>query len=339
MSEYEIDVRCSVIDNNLNANRRIGIFPVAIDGANYLTAQIDPDTTELVVAGVTNGSFFVYPNTPITYNPTPGSWNIRAAKLKDKIIIFVNGKELLTVNIAYPAAQVGLITENQNGNFSSILVYKTKDKSLPSPWQQSDIGSVKYPGRADFTENFITINGGGSDFWDTSDSGHFVYQEISSDKEIIAKVETLDPSWYWAKAALMIRETMASDSKMAHICLTRMDANNTNGAQFISRATTGAGTPVEGKYTYRMFPSYLKLTRMGNAFDGYWSPDGVTWERVGSTTISMNQTCYIGLGVTANNNDRFSDAIFSDVTIQNIPEPIIPTLLLLFGFKFFRKHL
>ena len=334
MSEYEIDVRCSVIDNNSNSGRRIGIFPVAIDGANYMTAQIDPATTELVVGCVTNDIYFAYPNTPITYNPTPGSWNIRAAKLKDKVIIFVNGKELLTVNIAYPAAQVGLITENQNGNFSSVLVYKTKNKSLPEPWLQSDIGSVKYPGRADFTENFITVNGGGNDFWNTSDSGHFVYQEINSDKEIIAKVEMLDPSWYWAKAALMIRETMASDSKMAHICLTKMDANNTNGAQFISRSNTGDSTPVEGKYTYRMFPSYLKLIRIGDAFDGYWSSDGETWERVGNATISMNQTCYIGLGVTANNNDRFSGAVFSDVTINNIPEPAFFGLIALIVLAF-----
>ena len=84
---------------------------------------------------------------------------------------------------------------------------------------------------------------------------------------------------------------------------------------------------------------YLKLTRMGNAFDGYWSPDGETWEHIGGKTISMNQTCYIGLGVTANNNDRFSDAIFTDVTIQNIPEPGIFGLLGLIFLTFFSEKL
>ena len=151
MNEYEIDTRCSIIDSNSNSGRRLGIFPVAIDENNYLVAEVDPATTELVVWGITNGVMFLESNTSITYNPTPGSWNIRAVKLNNKIIIFVNGKELKTVNIAFSASQVGLITENQNANFSAIQVYEIKNNTLPAPWQNTDLGNVIYSGRADFT--------------------------------------------------------------------------------------------------------------------------------------------------------------------------------------------
>jgi len=320
MDEYEIDARCAVRTANANAGRRIGIMPVAIDGNNYMIAEVDPATTQLYVAAVTNGVYVGYSPVAIPYDPTPGSWNIRAAKLKDKVIIFVNGRELLTANLTYAAAQVGLITENQDAIFSTMLVYETKNETLPTPWQETDLGTVKYPGRVDFTENFITINGGGRDFWDTSDDGHFVYQQINCNKEIIAKVEMLDPASYWTKAAVMIRESLDSNSKMAHICLTKMDANNTNSAQFIYRTTAGAGTPVDSLDRYKMFPSYIKLSRVGNVFSAYWSADGDSWEIVGSTYISMNQNCYIGLGVTANNNDRFTGAVFSDVKIQDVPD-------------------
>ena len=322
MNEYEIDVRCSVIDNNSNNNRGLGIFAVAIDGNNYLVAEVDPATTELVVSGATNGVPFLETNTTITYNPTPGSWNIRAAKLKNKVILFVNGKELKTVNIAFAASQVGLITENQNANFSTILVYETKDKTLPAPWHSTDLGNVNYAGRADFTEDFITINASGNDFANTGDEGHFVYQQIHSDKEIIAKVEMCDPADYWSKAALMIRENLSSNSPMAYIALSRLDVNNTNSAQFVWRSVTGAGVGFTTKDKYKMFPSYIKLTRMGNIFSGFWSPDGETWTFVGSTEFPMNKICYIGLGFSAHNSSRFSGAVFSNVKVQDIDPTI-----------------
>ena len=318
MNEYEIDVRCSVLNPNSNSGRRLGIFPVAIDGNNYLVAEIDPSTTELVVYGATNGVVFLESNTSISYNPTPGSWNIRAVKLSGKVIIFVNGKELKTLNVGFAASQVGLVTENQNANFSSVLAYETKDKTLPSPWQQTDLGDVIYPGRADFTEDFVTINASGWAFWHTGDEGHFVYQQIDSDKEIIAKVEMVDPADYWSSGCVMIRENLTSNSPMAFVSLTKHDANNTNVAQLIWRENTGWGTGATPIDKYKIFPSYIKLTRIGNTFAGYWSRDGKSWEFIDSMEISMNQTCYIGLAVSANNKDRFSGAVFSDVQVQNI---------------------
>ena len=186
----------------------------------------------------------------------------------------MNGKELFTANVSYGASQVGLVTENQDAIFKTVIAYKTKSKSLPSPWQSTDLGNVNYPGRVDFTEDFITVNASGSDFWHTGDEGHFVYQQIDSDKEIIAKVEMSDPASYWTKACLMIRKNLTSNSPMAYIALTKMDANNTNSIQFIWRENTGWGTPVSAIDKYKIFPSYIKLVRLGNLFAAYWSRNG-----------------------------------------------------------------
>ncbi len=337
MNEYEIDVHCSVKTSNSNVGRRLGIFPVAIDGNNFLIAEVDPATTELVVYGLTNGVAFLESNTSITYNPTPGSWNIRAAKLSDKVILFVNGKELKTVNIGFGASQVGLITENQDANFSTILVYETKDKTLPSLWHGTDLGPVNYPGRVDFTEDYITINASGWHFWDTTDEGYFVYQQMNSDKEIIVKVETADPAAYWSKAAVMIRESLQSNSAMVYLALSKHDANDINCAQIIWRGGTGWGTGVSEINKHKIFPSYIKLVRMGDVFSGYWSRDGESWELVGSQTININQNCYIGLAVSAENSDRFTGAVFSDVTINNIPEPAVLGLAGLIASFFLEK--
>ena len=337
MDEYEIDARCTVRYFNNNDNRRLGIMPVAIDENNFLVAEIDPVSTELVVWGVSNGVTYSYANTAITYNPTPNSWNIRAAKFLNKVIIFVNGQELFTANVKYDASQVGLITENQDAIFSSVIVYETKSKTLPSPWQSTDLGDVKYSGRADFTEEFITINASGWAFWHTGDEGHFVYQEINSDKEIIAKIEMTDPANYWSRGCVMIRENLSSNSPMAFIGLTKLDASNNNAAQFIWRSFTGSGTDAATLNKSNIIPSYVKLSRIGNSFEGLWSHDGVTWESVGSQNINMSQNCYIGLGVSANDRNRFTGTVFSDVTVQNIPEPAFFSLIGLTLLAFFSR--
>jgi len=320
MNEYEVDVHVSVIDSNSNADRRLGIFAVAVDANNYLTAQINPQNNQLVVGGLHGGAAIPEQAVAISYNPTPGYWNIRAAKLNDKVIIFVNGKEELTIEKSFAAAQVGLITGNQNARFDDILVYETKDGSSSTSWKSIDIGNVNYKGQTEFSEDYITISASGDDFWGTADEGNFVYQEISSDKEIIAKVQTLNPSRLWAKACVMIRENLSSNSPMAYQGITRIRStmsDNTNQAAFVRRLTTGAATSSSVLYDTNMLPSYVKLSRLGDTFSGYWSRDGVSWQLIGSQTITMDQNCYIGLAVTANDNSRYGDAIFSDVTIQD----------------------
>ena len=157
---------------------------------------------------------------------------------------------------------------------------------------------------------------------------------MNSDKEIIAKVEMTDPANYWSRGCLMIRENLTSNSPMAFIGLTKLDASNNNAAQFIWRSFTGAGTGVTTLDKYKIFPSYIKLVRIGNTFSGYWSRDGEIWEFVDSQTININQNCYIGLGASANNKDRFTGAVFSDVKINNIPEPAILGLVGLIAFAF-----
>jgi len=174
-------------------------------------------------------------------------------------------------------------------------------------------------------------------FWHTGDEGHFVYQQINSDKEIIAKVETADPSAYWAKAAVMIRDNLSSNSAMAFLALSKHAADNTNCVQFIWRGGTGWGTGAAEISKYKIFPSYIKLVRLGNLFSSYWSRDGVSWEFVGNEVLdNIGQNCYIGLAVCAENPDRFTGAVFSDVTINNIPEPGVLILLLALVFKLWK---
>ena len=126
---------------------------------------------------------------------------------------------------------------------------------------------------------------------------------------------------------------------MVYLALSKHAADNTNCVQLIWRGGTGWGTGVTEINKHKIFPSYIKLVRMGNVFSAYWSRDGENWELVGAEMIdNINQNCYIGLAVSAENSDRFTGAVFSDVTINNIPEPAVLGLAGLIASFFFRKR-
>ena len=55
---------------------------------------------------------------------TPGSLNLRAVKLKDRVILFVNGQQRLEVAGRWPASQVGLTTEGLACHFSGLTQFR-----------------------------------------------------------------------------------------------------------------------------------------------------------------------------------------------------------------------
>jgi hypothetical protein len=62
-------------------------------------------------------------------------------------------------------------------------------------------------------------------------------------------------------------------------------------------------------------PSFwLKVVRTGSSFEGFSSPDGIVWTSVGSQTISMGSSVFIGLAVTSHNDGILCTATFENVT-------------------------
>ncbi len=180
---------------------------------------------------------------------------------------------------------------------------------LPAPWQNQDIGSVAVAGSADYSDSVFTVNGSGADVWGNSDEFHYVCQSYTGDVQIIAQIISQTNTDEWAKAGLMIRETLGSNSKHAMIIVTPE-----NGTSFQYRTETD-GVSYAGSSNAVMVPCWLKLIRSGNEFKAYSSIDSIVWILNGSTTISMNSTVYVGLCVTSHNDSFVSTAEYQDVSI------------------------
>jgi hypothetical protein len=63
--------------------------------------------------------------------------------------------------------------------------------------------------------------------------------------------------------------------------------------------------------------AWVRLTRDGNTFIGFWSSDGVSWRGFGSITIPMADRYLAGLPVTSHDNSTTTTATFEDVTFTN----------------------
>ena len=60
----------------------------------------------------------------------------------------------------------------------------------------------------------------------------------------------------------------------------------------------------------------VRLVRQGNVFSAYQSQDGSQWTLVGTDTIAMPATVYVGLAVTSHNTAALATATFSNVVIS-----------------------
>lgn len=188
--------------------------------------------------------------------------------------------------------------------------------TLPQPWRQQDIGAVGRGGSAIYADPAFVVRGGGADIWDNADAFHFVYRTLYGDGAIIVRVIGMRYTDAWAKAGVMLRETLDADSRHALMVVTPG-----NGSSFQRRRDTGGFSEHTTRGDGVRAPYWVKLVRAGNVFSGFKSSDGVNWELVGADTIAMSRTVSVGLAVTAHNNARLNTAAFDNVSVSGAVDP------------------
>jgi len=167
----------------------------------------------------------------------------------------------------------------------------------------------------------FTMTGSGADIWDLTGLGtgyhdefHFAYKTLTGAGSIIAKVVSLEQTNDWAKAGVMIRESLDPGSKHAFACVT---PTTTNGVASQGRIDTG-GASFNNNQLGVAPPYWVKLERsISGMFTVSHSANGTSWQAVTSAvvqSIQMASTVYIGLAVTSHDAALTCQAVFSNVT-------------------------
>jgi len=177
-----------------------------------------------------------------------------------------------------------------------------------------------YPGSVgSFVEGPVgtyTMTGSGADIWNVNgveaDEFHFAYKMLTGAGSIIARVDSVENTNGWAKAGVMIRESLNPDSAHAFACVTPG-----NGVASQGRPSTG-GASLNTNQTGINAPYWLKLERsISGLFTVSHSADGVSWQPVTGATpqnIAMGANVYIGLALTSHDAALTCQAVFSSVS-------------------------
>jgi len=160
------------------------------------------------------------------------------------------------------------------------------------------------------------ITGEGADVWGNADQFQYVYQELTGDATMVARVVSNGSgSNAWAKGGVMIRQSTAPGSTHALMAITGGEGG---GGAFQWRPAADGGSSSAHDTAAGMAPGYwVKIERVGNAFAGSYSADGETWTQQGDAqTIEMADPVLIGLFVTSHQDGENRTYTFDDVSLE-----------------------
>jgi hypothetical protein len=341
--------------NRIYVGTEIGVFGSDDSGASWSPSNEGPSTSpvedlfwmknKLVSATHGRSMFRITIDTPASATLTspadgtyfqPGSLVSLAASAADANgsvtkVQFLDGSTVLGedttspytfdwANVPAGARVVKARAFDNDGNMTNSAAVTIR--SLPAPWVNADVGAVGLAGSANYASGTFSVRGSGTDIWGTADAMHFAYQPLSGNGQIVARVASIQNTDAFAKAGVMIRESLAANAKNALAAITVA-----NGFTFQTRSSTG-GTTISSRTAGIVAPQWVRLVRNGNSFTAFRSTDGTTWTQQGSAvTISMTSTVLVGLAVTAHNNTVLNASGLTNVTVT----PGNPAALLVVG--------
>ena len=159
-----------------------------------------------------------------------------------------------------------------------------------------------------------TMTGSGADIWAVdgveADEFHYAFKMLTGAGSIAARVQSVENTNAWAKAGVMIRETLEPDSAHAMMVVTPG-----SGVSFQRRQGTGA-TSIDDTTSGITAPYWVKIERdLAGNFSAYSSANGSAWQKLGlSENIQMASNVYIGLALTSHDAALTCRAVFTNVT-------------------------
>ncbi len=206
--------------------------------------------------------------------------------------------------------------------YDNDMKYSEAVMSLESlrDWTMQDVQelSLWHIGYPAYSGSFIedpagtyTVTGSGVDIWGLTDEFHFAYKQLTGPGSITARVLSIDNTDPWAKAGVMIRNTLEPDAKNTLTVVTP-----SQGVSFQRRAEAG-NESISVTEPGITAPQWVKIERdiSGNIIASY-SDDGSNWTQLSTDVVNMNATVYIGLVVTSHNIAETCQAVFSNVSIS-----------------------
>jgi hypothetical protein len=180
--------------------------------------------------------------------------------------------------------------------------------ALPAPWETADIGTGSATGRAQYADGAYTVSGAGNS-GGSADNFRYVYQTLSGDGEIKARISRLQDT-NGGRVGVMIRESLLGGSKHAFL-----GVDGAGALRWERRSSTGSNPSSSTSASGTAPDLWVRVVRSGNSLTGYQSTGGVNWTQIGSNSITMGTNIYIGLAVASGSAGTPNTSVFDNVTV------------------------
>lgn len=206
-----------------------------------------------------------------------------------------------------------------------------------------------YSARAEGDQIFMTA--GGADIWGTADQCAFLYRPVSGNFDVKVQGVSLPLVNAWTKMGIMVRTSPNSGGdRNVFTCFTPVGGQNTYSPQArtnTASASISVGTGedllvnLQAGVTARptvVYPSWLRLQRIGDKFYYYYSTTGTNWtfwtwyDSATSSEGPLPNDLYLGLALTSHdaaqtvNGQVASFANVEDGPMRFLTEPVSITV-------------
>lgn len=142
------------------------------------------------------------------------------------------------------------------------------------------------------------VTGKGGDIGGVADQMQFCWQSIAGSFDLQVRIDSTESRDPFFCAGLVGRTGLEPGSVFAGSFLSSPEA----GVFFRSRNSRDAAavtSTVPGGFPANAPNGWLRLKRAGNVLTGYASIDGVSWTTMGSVSVALPSTMYVGLAVSS----------------------------------------
>jgi dipeptidyl aminopeptidase/acylaminoacyl peptidase len=180
---------------------------------------------------------------------------------------------------------------------------------------QGDVGDNPRKGSASYhaATSEYRVTGGGSNMWGPKDAFHFVWKRANGNFAITADVHfTGKGAEDHRKAVLAVRQSLDPNAAYADVAL---HGDGLTALQF--RPIPGAETS-EVRSSVNA-PIRIRIERRGAQFLMSAGKPGEVLAGAAPATVSLEGPVYIGIGVCSHDAQVLETAVFSNVSIQELP--------------------
>jgi hypothetical protein len=186
----------------------------------------------------------------------------------------------------------------------------------PKTWMCGDVGFPRsiLPGTQIYDNGNWLLQGAGEDIARTADSFHAVWQTLINNGTVSARVTSIEQVDPYTKVGVMLRVGADPGSPFYAIVATQQE-----GLMVEYREKQGADVaiidiPLNNK---NYLPIFLKVVRVEDTFDAYYSQDGINWIHVPDVnqTIAMPTKLLAGLVIASNITLQEATGTFDSVYI------------------------